>query len=160
MFRQLLGAAFAAALLVIPAFAHETYKIGGLEISKGYSRATLPNAPVGGGYLTIVNTGAEDDTLLSASSPVAGSVSLHKTMMEGDTSKMTDSSEGVVIPAGGTVMLEPGGLHLMFNDLKQRLIEQETVPVTLRFARAGTIDIVLVIGTVNAKEPEHRARHN
>ena len=160
MFRQLLGAAFAATLLVIPALAHETFKVGSLEISKGYSRATLPNAPVGGGYLTITNTGAEDDTLLSASSPVAGSVSLHETMMEGSTSKMADTSEGVVIPAGGTVMLEPGGLHLMFNDLKQRLIEQETVPVTLTFAKAGSIDIVLVIGTVNAKEPEHPAGHN
>ena len=160
MFRQLLGAAFAVALVIAPASAHDTFKIGSLEISKGFSRTTLPGAPVGGGYLTITNTGAEDDTLLSASTPVAESVSLHQTMMEGDISKMSDTSEGVTISADSTVVLEPGGLHLMFNDLKQRLVAEERVPVTLTFAKAGTIDIELVVGTVNAKEPEHPAGHN
>src|SRR5688500_13770728 len=94
MFRQLLGAAFAAALLAVPAFAHDTFAVGDIEFSGGFPRATLPNAPVGGGYITIVNTGSEDDTLIGASSPVAEDVQLHQMKMEGDVMKMSAMPEG------------------------------------------------------------------
>ncbi len=43
--------------------------VGDLEITGAFSRATLPNAPVGAGYLTITNKGTSDDRLVSASSP-------------------------------------------------------------------------------------------
>ena len=155
MFRQLLGAAFAAALLIIPAFAHDTFHVGSIEISGGFSRATLPGAPVGGGYITITNTGTEDDALIAASSPAAEDVQLHEMKMEGDVMKMNELPDGIPVPAGQTVVLEPGGLHLMMMGLKQPLVENESVPVTLTFAKAGTVEIVLLVGSANAKEPEH-----
>ena len=46
--------------------------LGALELSGPFSRATLPNAPVGAAYLSITNTGDSDDRLISAASPVAG----------------------------------------------------------------------------------------
>jgi copper(I)-binding protein len=155
MFRQLLGAAFAAALVVVPAFAHDTFTVGAIEISGGFSRATLPGAPVGGGYITITNTGTEDDALIAASSPAAEDVQLHEMKMEGDVMKMNELPNGIPVLAGQTVVLEPGGLHLMMMGLKQPLVENESVPVTLTFAKAGTIEIVLLVGRANAKEPEH-----
>jgi periplasmic copper chaperone A len=159
MFRHVLGAAFAAALLIVPAFAHDTFRVGSLEISGGFTRATLPNAPVGGGYITIVNHGSADDTLIAATSPAAEEVQLHEMKMEGAVMKMTELPDGIPVPAGATVTLAPGGLHLMMMGLTAPLIEGETVPVTLTFANAGTVEIMLVVGSINAKEPEHPGEH-
>lgn len=126
--------------------------IGDLEITEAFSRATLPNAPVGAGYLTITNTGTTDDTLVSLTSPVAGVTQIHEMKMEGDVMKMTALGDGLVIPAGQSVTLAPGGFHLMFMDLKEPLVEGGKVPLTLTFATAGTIEVQLEIGAINADE--------
>jgi copper(I)-binding protein len=150
--------AIALLLLLSPiaAVAHEVFTLGTLEISAGFTRATLPNAPVGAGYLTITNKGTADDTLLSAASPVAGVTQIHEMKMEGDVMKMNEVEGGLVIPAGQSVMLAPGGFHIMFMELKEPLVEGAMVPVTLTFATAGTIEIELVVGSINADEPEHK----
>jgi copper(I)-binding protein len=110
---------------------------------------------VGAGYLTITNKGTADDTLVSASSPVAGVTQVHEMKMEGDVMKMNEVEGGLVIPAGQSVTLEPGGLHIMLMDLKQQLVEGTTFPVTLTFANAGNIEVELAVGAINADEPTH-----
>jgi copper(I)-binding protein len=127
--------------------------VGGLTISGAFARATLPNAPVGGGFLTIVNSGSEADRLIAAATPVAGEVQLHEMKMEGDVMKMAELANGIEIPAGATVTLAPGGLHLMFMQLKEPLVEGTKVPVTLTFEKAGTVEVEVEIGGIAAKEP-------
>ncbi|KQW85754.1 hypothetical protein ASC89_01355 [Devosia sp. Root413D1] len=127
--------------------------IGNLEISGGFSRATLPNAPVGGGYLTITNKGGEADRLVSAASPVTGVVQIHQMKMEGDLMKMNELPEGVEIPAGETVTLAPGGLHIMFMQLAQPLVEGTKIPLTLNFEKAGSVEVELSVESPAAKGP-------
>ena len=114
-----------------PVFAHDTatssqpaeqgtaashvFAVGDLEVTGAFSRATLPNAPVGGGYLTVTSKGTADDRLLSATSPVSDDVQIHQMKMDGDVMKMSPVEGGVVIPAGGTVAFAPGGLHIMLT---------------------------------------------
>ena len=154
---RILSGALALLLLVSPiaAYADDVFTLGTLEISAGFSRATLPNAPVGAGYLTITNKGTADDTLVSATSPVAGVTQIHEMKLEGDVMKMNEVEGGLVIPAGQSVTLEPGGLHIMLMDLKQQLVEGTTFPVTLTFANAGNIEVELAVGPINADEPTH-----
>lgn len=159
MIRLVRAAAAAAILLAVPAFAHNgVVHLGSINISLPFTRATLPNAPVGGGFLTIENTGTEADRLVSAASPVAGDVQLHEMALEGDVMKMRPLADGVEIPAGGTVVLEPGGIHIMFMGLKQAFVEGETVPVTLTFEKAGSVDIELPVEAAAADAPA--AGHN
>lgn len=130
--------------------------LGDLTISGAYSRATLPNAPVGGGYLSIANSGAEADRLISAASPAAGVVQLHQMKMEGDVMKMNELPDGIEIPANSTVALEPGGLHIMLMDLKGPLVEGTSFPIILTFEKAGAVEIQVQVGGVGAKgEPDH-----
>ena len=129
--------------------------IDDIKITGGFTRATLPNAPVGAGYLTITNMGDADDRLVSARSDVAGSTQIHEMRMEGDVMKMTELPDGLVIPAGGTISLAPGGYHLMFMDLKQAFTEGESVSVTLTFEKAGSVEVELPVGSINADEPSH-----
>ena len=130
---------------------------GDLEITGAFTRATLPNAPVAGGYLTISNTGTTDDRLVSASTPAAGMSQIHEMKMEGDVMKMNELPEGLVLPAGGSVSLAPGGYHLMFMDLTGPLVEGGSITVTLTFEKAGTVDVEIPIGSPAAKGPAEGA---
>ncbi len=160
MLRLFRAALAATLLLAAPAFAHNgVVHLGPINISAPFTRATLPNAPVGGGYLTIENTGTEDDRLVSVASPVAGETQIHDMAMEGDVMKMRHLEDGLVIPAGQTVTLEPGGLHIMLMQLQGKLVEGETITVTLTFEKAGTVDVQLpVLGTA-AKSADHMMSH-
>ena len=126
-------------------------KAGDLEISGGYSRATLPNAPVGAGFLTIVNSGSTADRLVGATSPVTDQVQLHEMAMEGGVMKMRQLKDGIPIPAGATVKLDPSNLHLMFMHLNQPLREGTTIEVTLSFEKAGKVTVPLTVGGIAAK---------
>ncbi len=118
---------------------------GDLELEGAYARAMLPGQPVGGGFVTIKNTGDEDDRLVSASSPAAGAVELHEMAMQGEVMKMRKIDDGIPVPAGETVELRAGGLHMMFMQVKTPFAEGDAVPVTLTFEKAGDIELTLPV---------------
>lgn len=145
----------ALALLVAaaaPAFAHSV-EVGTLSLTDLWTRATPPGAPTAGGYLTITNTGSEPDTLLAVSSPVVGKSEIHE-MATTDGVMTMRPVEGIEIPAGGSVTLAPGGFHLMFITLTEPLKEGEKMPVTLTFAKAGSVDTFLHILAIGADGPD------
>ncbi|MBI1416541.1 MAG: copper chaperone PCu(A)C [Limimaricola sp.] len=127
--------------------------LGPLVLTGGFARATLPGAPVAGGFVTIQNTGTEDDTLIGAASDLAGHMEVHEMKMDGQVMKMRQLEGGLPIPAGQTVVLKPGGFHVMFMDLKGPLVEGQMVDVTLTFAKAGSVVVPLMIGAPNATAP-------
>ncbi|MCJ8139846.1 copper chaperone PCu(A)C [Falsirhodobacter halotolerans] len=123
---------------------------GDLLIGEVFARATLPGAPVGGGYLTIRNTGTTDDVLLAAGLDVAQTSSLHKMEMTDGIMRMAPLDGGLPIPAGGTVDLQPSGNHIMFERLTGPLVEGETLPLTLTFRDAGTVTVPMTVRAINA----------
>jgi periplasmic copper chaperone A len=149
---------FALFLAIAPfaAQAHE-YRLGDLQIDHPWTRATPPGAPVAGGYLAITNTGATPDRLVSASFSASGRVEIHEMKMEGDVMKMAELPGGLAIPPGATVKLEPGGLHLMFMELKEPLAEGAKIKAQLVFEKAGTIDVEFAVEKLGAKAQDHKA---
>ncbi|SES35446.1 hypothetical protein SAMN04490244_1123 [Tranquillimonas rosea] len=133
----------------------ETATLGDLEIAAPFARATLPNQPVAGGFLTITNTGATDDTLVAASSPAAGRTEVHEMTMDGDVMRMRELADGLPVPAGETVTLEPGGYHVMFVDLAGPLSEGDATEVTLTFEDAGAVTLTMPVMARDATGPEH-----
>ncbi|WP_349434493.1 DUF1775 domain-containing protein [Pararhizobium sp. A13] len=133
-----------------------TVKAGSLEISGGAVKAMLPGAKVGGGGFAVKNDGSEDDTLVSVESPAAGRVELHEMTMQNDVMKMRKLEEGIAIPAGETVELKSGSLHLMFMDVKEAFAEGDSVPVTLTFEKAGKVDYVLPVGNAAGGAHKHK----
>ena len=127
--------------------------IGDLTIAGAFTRATLPNAPVAGGFLTVTNAGAQDDTLIAVETPAAKEGQIHEMAMDGDVMKMRQLADGLVIPAGETVVLEPGGYHLMFMGLTGPIAEGDAVPVKLTFEKAGTITLNLIAAGSAADAP-------
>lgn len=125
---------------------------GELELSNAWARAMLPGATTGGAYVTIANDGKEADRLVNVSSPLAGRAEIHSMVMDQGVMKMRPLKDGLEIPAGGKVELEPGSYHLMFLDVTKRFEQGGTVPVTLTFARAGTVELMLPVGSAGATQ--------
>lgn len=131
------AALFAAA---VAADAHD-YKVGNLEIVHPVARATPPGAPVSGGYMTIRNTGSEADRLVGGSADFAGKVEVHEMAMDGEVMKMRQLEDGLEIPAGGEVVLKPGGYHVMFMQMKDQLKPDTSRKATLVFEKAGEVEV-------------------
>ena len=136
-----------------PAAAGPVVRLGDLTISAAFARAMLPGQPTGGGYFTIANAGNAPDTLIGATSPAAGIVSLHEMQMKGNVMQMRPLPDGIAIPAGGSVSLTPSGLHLMFEKVSTPFRQGASIPLTLRFARAGQVTLSLPVGSIAATAP-------
>ncbi len=146
--------AFAAAftLSTLPALAHDI-TLGALTISNAWTRATPPNAPTGGGFLTIVNNGSEDDRLISASAGFFAKAEMHEMSVVDNVMTMREQEGGIPIPAGATVEFRPGAFHVMFMGLKEPLKQGETVSVTLIFEKAGSIEVPFIVEKIGARGP-------
>ena len=125
-------------------------KSGNLVLDQAWTRATPGGAKVGGGYLTIQNKGATADRLIGGSSPVAGHVEVHEMAMNNGVMTMRLLKDGLPIPAGQSVKLEPGGYHIMLMELKAPLKKGEKIPVTLKFEKAGDVNVTLDVRDIGA----------
>lgn len=156
---RLSRAALAAALLFAgaPGFADAAVthapavEAGPLTVSDGFSRATRPGAPVAGGFVTIANHGPDADRLVAVASPAAGRMEVHEMAMADGVMTMRALDDGLPIPAGATVVLAPGGYHVMFMDLQAPLVEGESVAVTLTFEHAGPVTVPFAVLAPDAK---------
>jgi len=125
-----------------------------IEVENAWSRATAPGAKVAAGYLVLRNKGATPDRLVGATTPAARKVETHVTVRDGDVMRMREVP-GYEIPAGASFELKPGGPHLMFMDVTRPFKEGESVPVTLRFERAGEVKAELRVGRLGPP-PAHK----
>lgn len=152
MFRfALILAAACAAMIVTPAAAND-YQVGALKISQPWARATPKGAPVGGGYLTITNTGTSPDRFVGGSVGFAKHVEIHEMKMENDVMKMRMLPDGLTIRPGETLTLKPGGYHIMFTGLKAPLVKGHPVAVTLRFEKAGEVKVDFAVEGIGAMQ--------
>jgi hypothetical protein len=149
---------FAAALLLLAAVGASDARAAGdagdktstkasVTISEPWARATPAGAHMGAIYLKLQS--ASGDRLLKASVPdsVASKTQIHETIVVHDSAGGGDSMEmhqvsSLELPASQEVELKPGGFHLMLIGLKHGLKAGETVPVTLRFEKAGTQTVI------------------
>lgn len=117
-------------------------KAGDLEITAAAVKAMTPGQPVGGGFLTIVNHGSQDDRLVSVTIAAdVRTVELHQMAMSNDVMTMRKLNDGVPLPAGQTVEMKPGGLHMMIMGVKAPFKAGGTVHAVLQFEKAGKVEI-------------------
>jgi periplasmic copper chaperone A len=127
-------------------------KLGDLILYNAYTRAMPPTARAGGGFVSVYNTGTEDDRLLSAASPEAENTQLHNMIMDNGVMVMREFENGIAIPAGAVTALKPGGMHIMFIDAAKPFEKGTTVDVTLTFEKAGEITLKLPVGALGSTE--------
>ena len=140
--------ALLAAVLALPApvFAAD------VRIEDAWARASLGQARNGAAYMIVHATGAQPDRIVAASSPVAGKVELHNHIMDGNVAQMR-AVDAVEVTPGSPTVLQPGGLHVMLLDLTGPLQAGRKFPLTLRFERAGEVQVEVDIRPVRAGQP-------
>ncbi len=167
--RDLLNLLFRGALALVAivamtapgrdAFATE-FKSGDITIETPWSRATPGGVKVAAGYLTIKNAADVPDRLVSVTADIAGKTEIHQMSMSGGMMKMRELTEGLPVPAKGSVALEPSAYHLMFLDLQRPLKQGETFAGTLTFEKAGAVPVTFEVMGVGAAAPNDGADHH
>ena len=135
--------------------AHE-FKLGSLEISHPWARATPTGATVAGGYLKITNKGTTPDRLVGGTAAFAGRFEIHEMKMVDGVMQMRPLPAGLEIKPGETVELKPGSYHVMFMALKEPLKQGQTVKGTLNFEKAGTVAVEYTVEAIGAARSGHR----
>lgn len=148
MFKTLIISAVATLAITGTAIAHE-YQAGDLHIDHPVARETPANAPVSAGYMTIRNDGTETDRLVGGSVDFAETVEIHEMTMDGDVMQMREIEGGIEIAPGEEVKLVPGGLHVMFIGMEQRLEAGQQHTGTLTFENAGDVEVVFEVESLS-----------
>jgi periplasmic copper chaperone A len=117
-----------------------------VTVDGAWARTSPMMATNGAAYMQL--TASVDDRLIGARSvgELAASVEVHETAMDPDTGEMAmRQTEGVDLPAGVMVALEPGGFHIMFVDLVEPLVPGTTFDLVLVFEQAGEVTVTVEV---------------
>jgi periplasmic copper chaperone A len=114
-----------------------------VKVENAWVRATAPGQKVAAGFMEL--TADADMTLIGGSSPISRRFELHFMRMQDGVMEMRQMQE-IKLPKGETVSLEPGGLHVMFIDLNNRIEPGQIVPITL------------IVKSANGKEQQLQVR--
>ena len=136
------------------AAAQSTAKVGQIEISNAWARASAGKAGAGAAYFEIRNHGGKSDRLVSVKTDVSRTASLHAHIMKDNIMRMA-RIDGLELPAGGRAMLEPGGHHVMLMGLRKPLMKGHSFPLSLTFENAGTVTVTVAIMGPGSRGPSH-----
>jgi hypothetical protein len=109
-------------------------------VSKQWARTSPMATTTGAAYMDITATAGDELLSAAVDASVAGTVELHEVVMSGGSMTMQQVDK-IMLPAGETVSLEPGGYHVMLMGLAKPLEVGDTIAVTLTFATAGEITV-------------------
>jgi copper(I)-binding protein len=111
-----------------------------VQVEDAWVREAPPGARMLAAYLTVNNSGAEELVLVEVQSPAFSHIMLHNSEVVDGVARMTHLDE-IVIPAQGSVQLEPGGMHLMMPAPEARLSAGDRVPLVLIFADGNRLEV-------------------
>jgi periplasmic copper chaperone A len=143
--RVLLYAALCLLMAPFAASAHD-YEHNAIYLSHPWIVEPPPGAPTAAGYLMITNDGEDGDHLVSVTADFAERAEIHTmTMTDDGIMQMRPHDGPLAVPAGGDVVLEPGGLHIMFMGLRQSLKDGDNHAVVLEFETGGEVVVEFTV---------------
>ena len=128
--------------IVILGLSHANSRTLNIDVKDAWVRSTVPGQMGTGAFMKI--TAKAGTQLVGVSSPVAGVGEVHEMKMDKDIMRMR-AVPALDLPAGKTIELKPGGYHVMLMDLKQPLLKDSKVPLTLLFKDAKGVQSKLVL---------------
>lgn len=126
-------------ILSLALYAHKEVK-SIVEVKDAYIRLLPPSSPNTGGFLELKNTSSKDIKLVKATSKLSNKLELHTLIKEDNLMKMREIQE-IMIKSNSSTVLKPGSLHLMFMGLKEKLVLNKKIPVTLYFSDSSHLDV-------------------
>lgn len=140
-----IAGASAASLAALQVSAHHDATPGASPSASPEAGMDMMNTGTGAAYMQIANGGSAADRLIAGATKVARIVQIHEMRMDNGVMTMSELKDGLEIPAGGEVQLEPNGYHVMLIDLTQSLYPDTTFDLDLTFASAGTTTVTVSV---------------
>lgn len=129
-----------------------------LEISESWVRSS--DASVSGGmtgmFMEITNPTSTDVTLIGGISD-SGMVEIHETVMSDDGMQMQEINGGIEIASGETVLLQPGGFHVMVMGLNEDVLAGDELTVDLEFEGHPNISVTATAKPSEAGDEEYHS---
>jgi copper(I)-binding protein len=147
--RIALGAALAVCALVgtgCSASSHDHEGLMASTVTVENQWASSAETGMAAVFGTFSNTGDHDARIVSGESALAGRVEVHEVVPDASGAMtMRPNADGLVIPAGGSRELIPGGDHLMLMDIKEPLKPGADVTMTVVFEDGSTLPVTAQI---------------
>lgn len=141
-----------AVIMLSLGFVNFSYAQAQIEITDSWVRGTPPGTTITAMYMNVENKGDEDDVLTSVSSQISKSAEIHQTSVDDKGVAKMEMVESVSVPAGASVQLKPGGMHIMLIDLEEPLKSGDEVEVELVFEEAGKIKVQAEVVGASGKQ--------
>ena len=123
---------FVGFLLLLVALA-SVHVSAGVLVDDAYIRGGPPGKEVAAAFFRLTNQSGDDCDLIGASSAVAGEAEIHAHFHQKGLMQMRRVNR-LTLPAGETVVFEPGGYHLMLLGIEQSLVDGDRHSLTLLFS--------------------------
>ena len=107
-------------------------ELSAISITEAWIAEPPPGSSVLAGYLEIENQSDIQYTLTAVRSKVFGRAEIHSMLMDDGVMKMMQL-DSLVVAARSSLLLEPGGNHLMLFDPSVAITQGDQVPVSLVF---------------------------
>jgi copper(I)-binding protein len=117
---------------------HVLARRGGLVITGAYAHPSAGDA--GAVYIKMRNEGSMPDTMIGIGGPDPAMA-----VLMGTTAGRMEMLPPLVVNPGERVLMQPGGLHIMFTGLTGEYKVGDTLRVTLTFSRAGQIPVTAAV---------------
>jgi hypothetical protein len=130
-----------------------------IQIMDPWVREAPPTAQALAAYLTIVNHGARERTVVKAESPAFGKVEMHQTIHKGDMAMM-QAQETLVLPSHGRLEMKPGGYHIMLIAPQSVMKAGENVPLALTFADGEIIELKVPVRKATGEDLSPLQQHD
>lgn len=112
-----------------------------VQVEDAWVREILPTQAVTAGYFRMTNTGANDDRLMSVTSPAFETVELHDMSVDEKGVMRMRKTGPIELAPGATVTLKRGGYHLMLIEPRYRIAAGNDIPLTLTFEKSGDLTV-------------------
>jgi len=113
-----------------------------VTVNDAWIRAT--DGPMTGIFGVLANTTDSDVTIESASNSASEVTEIHEMVMIDGEMKMQEKAGGVVIPAGSSITLQPGGDHIMAMGVTAPIAPGDEVKVTLKLSTGQSLEFTAV----------------
>ncbi|ETX28460.1 copper chaperone PCu(A)C [Roseivivax isoporae] len=158
MFRRTFLAAALAAGTVMPVSAHhdgDTFANAGITVSHAYTVAGSATAHAIEVFVTIENASDTAVTLTAAEIDFAAPGVFQAPTVDDQGVLAVRDIAAVEIAAGQTLTMQPGGIHIVFNDVQQPLAPGDHFHAHLDFADLGEIEIEVEVERADEQEHQH-----
>lgn len=125
------------------ALAH-SFKAGDITIGHPWMTPMEPGQTSAEAYMSFLNNGEQEDALISVTTPVAEKVEIINVIKENGQNK-SNTLNNLALAHDRPTPMRPGGMHLLMSGIQKPLMEKDRFPMTLTFAKAGKVDVEIIV---------------